>query len=88
MSRRLRAAALHLVLGCLSALTLFPFLVMVLMAGKDRAQIQTRFWGLPNPVRWENFATAAGATAPFVANSIIVSFAVTAICLGVSALAA
>ncbi len=88
MKSVIRAIPLHLTLVILSILTLFPFLMMALIASKDRVQLYTGFWSLPNPVRWENFIEGARLTAPFVLNSVIVSGAVTLACLAVSILAA
>ena len=88
MRARLSQLGLNALLSGLAFLTLFPFLMMLLIAGKDRAQLQTRFWGLPSPVRWDNFGRAAELVAPFVVNSIIVSAAVTVLALLVASLAA
>ena len=79
---------LHLGLLALSALTLFPAAMMVLIASKDRAQLYTRFWSLPDPVRWDNFATALSLTLPFILNSVVVSAGVTLLCVAISVAAA
>jgi ABC-type glycerol-3-phosphate transport system permease component len=74
-SRRLRPSEwlLHAGLALLSLLTLFPFIMMLMIASKDRAQLATRFWGLPDPIRWENFATGFSLTQTYIFNSIVVS---------------
>ncbi len=66
----------HLVLFFLAALTLFPFVFMVITAGKDPAQIYAKFWNLPDPVRWENFIFGFKVTSQYILNSIIVSSSV------------
>jgi len=75
-----------LVLGC--GVTLFPLGVMLSMAAKDPAQIYARFWNLPAPVRWENFAFGIDATLRYVLNSMVVSGAVCALTLLVAMFAA
>jgi ABC-type glycerol-3-phosphate transport system permease component len=58
---------------CLSLMTLFPFIMMLMIASKDRAQIATHFWGLPDPVRWENFVMGFNLTQRYILNSVVVS---------------
>jgi len=80
MSNRIRRASrlpnqllLHVGLLGLSLMTLFPFIMMLMIASKDRAQIATRFWGFPDPIRWENFATGFTLTQRYILNSVVVS---------------
>jgi ABC-type glycerol-3-phosphate transport system permease component len=79
---------LHAVLIVLSLMTLFPFLMMLMIAAKDRAQIAARFWNLPDPVRWENFTMGLSLTQRYILNSIIVSGFATALTLVCAALMA
>ena len=37
----------------LLVLTLVPIVLMIFFSLKDNGQIYGRFWGMPNPVRWE-----------------------------------
>lgn len=83
-----RAVGVHAALVAGSALTLFPFAVMVSMAAKDPAQIYARFWGLPSPIRWENFVFGGRVTLTYLLNSVIVSGGVCAGTLAVAMLAA
>ena len=70
---------LHATLGMLALISLFPLVVMVMMAAKDPAQLYARFWSLPSPIRWDNFSFGFVVSMKYVLNSVGVSLAV---CVG------
>lgn len=75
----LKQILINAIAMALVAVTIFPFLIMLLMAAKDSAQLYARFWAFPNPIRWENFAFGAFVTYRYILNSVTVSAFV---CLG------
>ncbi|MBZ0296156.1 MAG: carbohydrate ABC transporter permease [Anaerolineae bacterium] len=54
-------------------LTLVPIILMVFLSLKDNGQIYGRFWGLPNPIRWENYPSGYNAMVSYITNSLIYS---------------
>lgn len=54
-------------------LTLVPIILMVFLSLKDNGQIYGRFWGLPNPVRWENYPSGYQAMVGYITNSLTYS---------------
>ncbi|HLV36350.1 MAG TPA: carbohydrate ABC transporter permease [Spirillospora sp.] len=54
-------------------LTLVPIILMIFLSLKDNGQIYGRFWGLPNPVRWENYPAGYQAMAHYITNSLTYS---------------
>lgn len=61
------------VLAVLLALTLIPIILMVVFSLKDNGQIYGRFWSLPNPVRWENYAEGWVAMRRYIGNTLVYS---------------
>ena len=80
--------SIHIILLVLVFLSLVPFLMMVLISAKDSAQLFTRFWGLPDPVRWGNYSFGWQAVAQYISNSVLVSAVTCAVTIGVAAPAA
>lgn len=80
--------SLHAILIILAFLSLVPFLVMLLISAKDPAQLFTRFWGLPDPIRWENYLFGWQVVSKYVLNSIVVSAATCAVTIAIAAPAA
>lgn len=62
-----------LVLGALLVLTFVPILYLLVLSLKDNGQIYGRFWSLPDPYRFENFALGWQVIGRAVVNSIITS---------------
>jgi len=54
-------------------LTLVPIILMVFLSLKDNGQIYGRFWGLPNPVRWENYPSGYQVMVGYITNSLTYS---------------
>ncbi|OQA43609.1 MAG: L-arabinose transport system permease protein AraQ [Chloroflexi bacterium ADurb.Bin325] len=79
---RWRSAAsqglIYAILILLLALTFAPLIYLVILSLKDNGQIYGRFWALPNPVRWANFATALQVIVRPMINSIITTVSSTA----------
>jgi ABC-type glycerol-3-phosphate transport system permease component len=48
---------------------------MIVLSLKDNGQIYGRFWGLPDPVLWENYAEGWRAMQRYIFNSLIYSLA-------------
>ena len=57
----------------LLALSLLPFAMMLLLSLKTNADIFTRFWGLPQPARWNFYRDAAVALKGYLLNTLIVT---------------
>lgn len=57
----------------LLALTLVPIILMVFFSLKDNGQIYGRFWGMPNPVRWENYSSGYSAMSRYITNTLTYS---------------
>jgi ABC-type glycerol-3-phosphate transport system permease component len=53
--------------------TLVPIILMVFLSLKDNGQIFGRFWGMPNPVRWENYPSGFEAMKGYITNSLTYS---------------
>ncbi|GIV18073.1 MAG: putative ABC transporter permease protein YurM [Armatimonadota bacterium] len=60
----------------LLALSLLPLAMMLLLSLKTNADIFTRFWGLPQPVRWDFYRDAAVALKGYLLNTLIVTVVV------------
>jgi ABC-type glycerol-3-phosphate transport system permease component len=60
------------VLMVLLALSLLPFVMMLLLSLKTNADIFTRFWGLPQPARWDFYREAAVALKGYLLNTLII----------------
>jgi ABC-type glycerol-3-phosphate transport system permease component len=66
------------ILVALFALLAFSFVTIVVMlffSLKDNGQIYGRFWGLPDPVRWENYTAGWETMRRYVFNSLLYSIA-------------
>jgi ABC-type glycerol-3-phosphate transport system permease component len=63
------------ILAFFLVLTFVPIVLMVFLSLKDNGQIFGRFWGMPNPVRWSNYADGWFAMWRYIANSLIFSLA-------------
>jgi multiple sugar transport system permease protein/raffinose/stachyose/melibiose transport system permease protein len=85
---RSRDFLLHLVLLVLVALTLYPFFFMVQTSLKDNPQFYHRFWDLPGPLHWQNYAQAWGAINIYVFNTVIVTVASVIGTVGLASLSA
>lgn len=70
---RFSEAVSALVLAVLLALALLPFVMMLLLSLKTNADIFTRFWGLPQPARWDFYVQAASALKGYLLNTLIVT---------------
>ncbi len=57
----------------LLAMSLLPFVMMLLLSLKTNADIFTRFWGLPLPARWDFYRDAAVALKGYLLNTLIVT---------------
>lgn len=57
----------------LLALSLVPFLMMLVMSLKSNAQIFAHFWDLPKPARWDYYASASQALAGYILNTLLVA---------------
>lgn len=82
-----QAATVGALLGLLAP-TLLPLAMLVLLSLKSNADIFTRFWGLPQPPRWDYYPRAAGALWGYLLNTGIVTLLVVPGVLLFSALAA
>ena len=51
-------------------LTLVPIILMVFLSLKDNGQIYGRFWGAPNPIRFENYPSGFEAMKGYITNSL------------------
>ncbi len=70
---RLSETVSGIVLLILLALSLLPFAMMLLLSLKTNADIFTRFWGLPQPARWDFYRDAAVALKGYLLNTLIVT---------------
>jgi ABC-type glycerol-3-phosphate transport system permease component len=64
------------ILSCLFALlflTLVPIALMIFFSLKDNGQIYGRFWSLPDPFRWENYASGFSVMSTYIYNTLIYS---------------
>ena len=75
--RRLRLSLgqtiITIILVFLLVLTFVPIVYLAVLALKDNGQIYGRFWSMPNPYRWENFALGWAVIGRSIVNSIITS---------------
>lgn len=75
--RRLRLSLgqtiITIILLFLLVLTFVPIVYLAVLALKDNGQIYGRFWSMPNPYRWENFALGWAVIGRSIVNSIITS---------------
>ena len=71
-------ALLYAVLLILLIITFVPIIYLVALSLKDNGQIYGRFWSMPDPYRWENFALGSLAIWRAVLNSILTSGSSTA----------
>ena len=69
---------LYAVLLILLIITFIPIIYLVALSLKDNGQIYGRFWSMPDPYRWENFALGSLAIWRAVLNSILTSGSSTA----------
>ena len=69
---------LYTVLLVLLIVTFIPIVYLVALSLKDNGQIYGRFWSMPDPNRWENFALGSLAIWRAVLNSILTSGSSTA----------
>ena len=69
---------LYAVLLILLIVTFIPIIYLVALSLKDNGQIYGRFWSMPDPYRWENFALGSLAIWRAVLNSILTSGSSTA----------
>lgn len=69
---------LYAVLLILLIVTFIPIVYLVALSLKDNGQIYGRFWSMPDPYRWENFALGSLAIWRAVLNSILTSGSSTA----------
>ena len=69
---------LYAVLLILLIVTFVPIIYLVALSLKDNGQIYGRFWSMPDPYRWENFALGSLAIWRAVLNSILTSGSSTA----------
>lgn len=84
---RVTQAAILAVLLFLLSLSLLPLAMMVLLSLKSNADIFTRFWGLPDPARWDYYGRAARALWVYLLNTAIVAAIVVPGVLALSSLA-
>ena len=61
------------ILVFLLLLTLVPIAVMITFSLKDNGQIYGRFWGLPHPVRWQNYIDGVTIMWRYIVNTLFVS---------------
>jgi ABC-type glycerol-3-phosphate transport system permease component len=75
MLKKLRVSTilLHTTLLFFLGLTLYPLLFTVITSFKDNEQFFTKFWSLPNPWLFSNYADAFKIILPFLGNSLIIS---------------
>lgn len=71
-------ALLYAVLLILLIVTFVPIVYLIALSLKDNGQIYGRFWSMPDPYRWENFALGSLAIWRAVLNSILTSGSSTA----------
>ncbi len=69
---RLAEVLAAVVLMVLLALSLLPFVMMLLLSLKTNADIFTRFWGLPQPARWDFYREAAVALRGYLLNTLVI----------------
>ena len=60
-------------LTILLVLIFIPIAYLIILSLKDNGQIYGRFWSLPNPIRWENFALGWQVVSRPIINSVMAS---------------
>lgn len=81
MQRRILRSLVHLALGALVFLTVYPFFYMIVTSFKNNAQISTQFWALfPRPIQTANYVRAWDNIKWAFPNSFLIT---TVTCLGV-----
>ena len=66
-----KQGALYVVLTVLRLLAFVPIFLMISVSLKSTYQLNTDFWGLPNPVFWENYAVAFSGIYINMLNSFV-----------------
>ena len=66
-----KQGALYVVLTVLLLLAFVPIFLMISVSLKSTYQLNTDFWGLPNPVFWENYAVAFSGIYINMLNSFV-----------------
>lgn len=61
------------ILTILLILIFIPIAYLIILSLKDNGQIYGRFWSLPNPIRWENFALGWQVVSRPILNSVVSS---------------
>ncbi len=64
---------IHLVVGVIAVLTLYPFIFMLITSLKTNEQFYQQFWGIAKPLQWANYIQAWDGIRSYVLNSFIVS---------------
>ena len=64
---------IFIILTILLILIFIPIIYLIILSLKDNGQIYGRFWSLPNPVRWENFALGWQVISRPILNSVVSS---------------
>ncbi|MEJ7900977.1 MAG: carbohydrate ABC transporter permease [Thermomicrobiales bacterium] len=62
-------------LSVILVLSFVTIALMVFLSLKDNGQIYGRFWSVPNPVRWENYADGWTTMRRYIFNSLLYSLA-------------
>ncbi|GAB3761537.1 carbohydrate ABC transporter permease [Microlunatus parietis] len=75
--RRSRQWGVKGVLALLVALTMFPYLFMIITSAKDNLQIAEHYWQPVLPIHWSNYSTAWQQIQPYMISSVIVAAAAT-----------
>lgn len=63
----------HTALVVLVILTSYPFFFMFQTSLKDNAQFYHDFWGMPEPLHWENYGQAWRAINAYIVNTAVVT---------------
>lgn len=89
MSKKVMAILWKLFLGVMALIYLFPFLVSILLAFKDKKETAKSVLALPQRLHWENFVNAfeKANILHSMKNSVIVTFASVILVLIVAAMA-
>lgn len=66
-----KQGGLYVVLTVLLLLAFVPIFLMISVSLKSTYQLNTDFWGLPNPVFWENYAVAFSGIYINMLNSFV-----------------
>ncbi len=67
-------------------LTLVPIIFMLITSLKNRGQIFTQFWALPNPPLWENYQAGWNGMRTYMVNSLLFGTVSVAAVVGLSSL--